>query len=126
MLTVSAIEVIILPIFLFPCAVEVKLSMPCSPTLDALWTVGLRQHVLLLTAAAQGSWFHWCGSAGGTEQAGGHSEAVLGAGVLGTGSVSVWQMGWHLAEKRGPSGREADREVCMEALVMSVFADEIS
>lgn len=69
--------------------VEVK---PCSPMVDALWTVGLRQHVLLLTAAAQGSWFHWCGSTGGTEQAGGHSGAVW---VLG-----CWEWDQYLCGRR--------------------------
>lgn len=36
------------------------------------------------------------------------------------------QMGWPLVEKKPRWDREAGQEVCMEALVMSVFADEIS
>lgn len=46
--------------------------------------------------------------------------------MLGTGSGSVQQMGWPLVEKKPLWDREAGQEVCMEALVMSVFADEIS
>lgn len=75
-------------------------------------------------AAAQGS--SRCGSTGGTEQAEGHSGAALASRVLGTGSGIVQQMGWPLVEKKPRWDREAGQEVCMEALVMSVFADEIS